>query len=157
MLVLTNITKWAHYDGRASTSGSKWVLNTDNIFNLQTRATTKSKFHYVDNIFDSRRGGKLVHANEAVSTIRTAFDATYNANYLTLPVYTDNNTSNSTVDRDIPVAKISRICPYTTYDVAPSWLWYQEGGKDIEVLVNDHLQDIIDLADTGTTTTSTTV
>ncbi len=157
MLFIGTVTKWAHYGGRASSSGKKWILNTNNIFNLQAKDTTKSKFFYVDNLFDSRRGAKLVNIEEATSVVTTAFDATYNSKYITLAVYPDHDTSQSTVNRVIPVDSITLGSPYTTYDVAPSWITYSEGGKDVKVLVNDHIQDIIDLADTGTTTTSTTL
>lgn len=154
MIGIFSISKWAHYSGRATSSGKSWILNTENMFNVQTRATTKTKLFYTDNRNDRKKLAKVMNLEDAKAVVLLVFDKTYASNVITLPVFDNNLSTNSTTDRSFPVDSITRGTAYTA-DTDLSWLWYNEGGgREIKILVNYTLQEIVDIADSGTTSTS---
>ena len=140
---------------RTSGSSTEWLLNTAHMYNVKDAGDSDVTLYYVDNLYGRNSHGNYVAAGESIADVRTAFDATYQAEYVTLPVYDDDDTSASTDDRDIPAASISRAVA-DNRDDGRTWLWYCEGEKTIRVLVDYELTQIVDLVDTGTTTTSTT-
>jgi hypothetical protein len=93
--------------------------------------------------------------DETLATYTTASAATYENNYIALPVFEEDDTTTTAVTRYIPADSVSTAVADNTSSTR-TWLWYQEGEKTIRVLVDYSLDQIIDVADTGATTTTTT-
>jgi hypothetical protein len=159
MLIYTIVEKWAgpspastRKKKLSSTNTEYWVLNTTHMFNIQANGTG-AKLYYVPNLYGIRSHGNYLELSDSVATLRTAFDASYEHEYMTLPVYLNDDTSASTTNIDIPA---SSVC-YAVADDRDStrtWLTYAEGSKSRTILVDYPLADIVYLADEGSTTSS---
>ena len=66
-------------DGRISprSSGTTFVLNTNRMNGILTRATTKSKFQYNFNLFDRREKGTYMECDSTVASIIVVCDTTW--------------------------------------------------------------------------------
>lgn len=150
------VTKWAGPGvgnrTRVSGSSTEWLLNTAHMFNVQSNGASAVKFYYVDNLYGLKSHGNYVEASETIADVRTAYDATYNAEYITLPVYEDDDITDSVTQRDIPAKSISRAVA-DNRDSERSWVYYCEGEKTIRVLINYSLAELLDFIDTGSTST----
>jgi hypothetical protein len=143
----------------SSTNTAEWILNPTHMFNIQDDSTltvTTVSCYYVNNLHGIRSHGNYMEIDETLATVTTAFDATYENNYIALPVFENDDTTSTAVTRYIPVESISRACVDNTASTTRSRLWYCEGSKEVEVLVDYNLNQIVDVADTNTTTTTTT-
>ena len=138
-----------------SSSGTNIVLNARNVFHARTRATTKSKFNYVFNLYDRRESASYFETDSTVAAIVTAADATFQSNMTAVSYYPNQDSTETAVTTYIPSDSFS----YAILDGASSdrsFLTYAEGTKLVTLLVNHDLDDLVDLFDTGTSTTSTT-
>lgn len=157
MLFIASVEKWEGigkgYRVPPGETSVDFILNTENLYKIQSRATTESKAFYHDNPWDRRKSAGYIELGDTVASVRAAFDRTFASNYITLPVYEDDDTTVATTDRDIPVKTITRA-QADSASSDRSYVWYNEGSKEIRVLVNYTLQEIIDVADSGTTSTS---
>jgi len=161
MLFKATVSEWKGSDPQytykkklTSTNTQEWVLNTNKVFKLEVDGSY-CKLRYVDNKYGMNSHGNKMKLLETVATVRTAFDATYAHEYLTLSVFPSDDITQPTVDRDIPVEDFSQ----STEDHRDSdriWLWYCEGEWTVRVLCDMDLDQLVDLADTGTTTTTST-
>lgn len=138
-----------------SSSGTNMVLNANRVFHARTRATTKSKFNYVFSLYDRRESSSYFECDSSVATLVTAADATFQSNMTAVSYYPSNDTSKTVVTTYIPSESLAlAILDGSSSD--RSWLWYAQGAIIKKILVNHDLDDIVDLFDTGTSTTSTT-
>ena len=160
MLGIFEVSKWVGVSVgnrpriRSSSSTQDWILNTEHMWKVQVRSTTKAKLLYTDDRWSRRKPACYMEVEDTLTSIRNCFDRTYASNYITLPIHEDNKTTSTPVDRDIPVISITRATAHAG-DADYTWLYYNEGScKEIKVLVSWTLQEIIDVADSGSTSTS---
>jgi hypothetical protein len=130
------------------------IFKTELLNGAKTVETTKTEFKYSfpkKNLFSLPQ---IIKVTEGIATIKTAFAATWNANYIDFPVFIDNNPSNSTETKTF--SKESLLWAIAK-DTNTSWVYAIVTGKVVnKYLVNYNLDQIVDVADTGATTTTTT-
>jgi len=139
MLFKATVKEWRGSDPQitgkkklSSTNTQEWVLNTNKIFKLEVDGSY-CKLRYVDNKYGRRSHGNKMRLEETRATVRTAFDATFAHEYLTLNVYPDEDITKSTVARDIP-AEDFNMSVADHRDSTRSWVWYSEGEWTVRVL-----------------------
>ena len=137
---------------RISGSSTEWLLNTAHMFNVKDGGDSDVSFYYVDNLYGLKSHGNYVEADETLADVLTAYDATYNAEYISLPVYEDDDTSVAVTSRVIPAKSISRARA-DNQNSERSFVWYCEGEKTIRVLINYSIAELLDFIDTGSTST----
>jgi len=165
MYITLTITRFA--DKRDSTyriaprdGGSRdIVLNTANMSDILVNPDddTKSIFKYFDNPRDRRESWALVHANNTVAEIIAAADTDFHSNMITLPIHKHNNPDEVTVDHTMPVEAITYVDRYNPDPANYCWIcYYNAAFKRREVLCHYSMEDIPDIAEFGSTTSSTT-
>lgn len=147
MLVKVNVTK-NHKKG--SDVGYR-VIDTRWASAIEVHDTSYSKFKYPFQPRDRKSFPSKVETLTAVSALRTAFAATFQNNYLTLPVYEDNNSAKTTTNKDFSVDNFVFAKPDAT-DATLSWVYFSEGGIVTPYLVDYDLDELVELADTGAVT-----
>lgn len=142
--------------GTKGPSAGVMVLNTNRIGLFKVRATTKSDYYYSLRPQDRRDKPLFLHSASSVATLTTALDAVLNSNVYAMPVFPDDDATQSTVTKNIDYADLA----YAIADpnsAQRSYVYYASKGFKIHrVLVDQNLDQIIDLAATGSTTTTTT-
>lgn len=131
------------------------LLNTDYITDAKTVEATKTQFLFTANQRDRRESSALMKSTEAISVIKTAFGATWNTNYLDLPIFEDNISTKSTETRTFAIQDLAWFTEDRNSATTRSWAYILEGGFKIrKYLIDYNLDQILDLADTGGTTTT---
>jgi hypothetical protein len=160
MLAKATITKWDARDGRvdAAISGV-FLINMSHVNGMQTRASSKSSFYYIDNLYDRREAPRYVECDSSVTTLTTAADATWQSNFINLPIFTDNVSTGTIYRRAVAVESIAFVWEDSTsvdsYSEAQRcWVTYTEGAfRTRTVLVDLDIDQLLEFADTGSTTT----
>lgn len=153
MLFKETIVTWR---GIGVPTASVVVLNTNRVNLFKVRASTKSDFYYAINPWDRRSSLGFIQATSSVSTLTTAFDTALNSNVMTLAIYPSNDVTQTPVNKYIDYEDFAYAYAYES-DWTKSWVVYTtKAFKEVKVLVNNSLDELIDLAGTGTTTTTTT-
>lgn len=155
MLISTTITAWQGLgkDTRVSGTSTAYLLNGNRIQGLEIRASTKSKFLYLDNPNDFREKPSYVEADEAVTTITTDADKTFQSTFMILSFYTDNDATQATFLRRIQATDIVYVRKSATSPATKSWVRYLEGSKVRELLCAYSIMQVRELGDTGDLTT----
>jgi len=139
-----------------TTNGTYVVLNTNRINNLKVRASTKAKFNYSINPWDRREKPAYLQGESSVTTVSNAFDTTFNSYVLALPVFENDDTSVATVLRRIHVDDLA-FAIADPDSANRSYVWYTTKAFGlVRVLVDYSLDQLVDVADTGNTTTTST-
>lgn len=130
------------------------VFKTELLNNAKTVETTKTQFSYPLPKRSFKSLPQTIKVTEGIATIKTAFAATWQNNYIDLPLFVDNDPNLSAETKTF--SKDSLV--YFRYnDANTSWLYAIVSGNVVKkYLVNYNLDQIIDVADTGATTTTTT-
>ena len=140
-------------------SGTTYVLNTNRINGLLTRATTKSKFKYNFNLFSRREVGTYMECDSTVAAIVVVADTTWASTMVPLYYFPPDHTINEPDITATPVliylhSEGIAICWADHRTAERSWVNYYDGsGKEHLILVNHRLDQIVDIADTGTSST----
>lgn len=151
MLFAETIVTWKGLNGPTATS---LVLNTNRVGVFKVRASTKSDFFYSINPWDRRDKPHFVEATSSVATLTAAFDTTLDSNVMELVTYTGNVTTGAIVLKYIDYEDFIFAYAYEG-DSTKSWVKYStKAFKEILVLVNNSLEELVDIAATGTTTTA---
>ncbi len=145
MLVKVNVTK----NRKRSSDVGYRVIDTRWASAIEVHDTSYSKFVYPFQPRDRKSHPSKVETLTAVSALRTAFAATFQNNYLILPVYEDNNSIKSTTNKDFSIDNFIYAAP-DGQDATLSWVYFSEGGVVSKYLVNYSLDELVELADTGT-------
>lgn len=153
MLFKETIVTWK---GLKAPSATTIVLNTNRVGLFKTRASTKSDFYYSLNPWDRRDAPGFIQATSSVATLTTALDAALDSAVMELVVYPDDD-----VTQDVTLKYIDYEDFAYAYakedDWEKSWVVYtSKAFKQHRVLVNNSLDELVDIAATGTTTTTTT-
>jgi hypothetical protein len=142
--------------GRVNDIGSR-LFSTDYIVDAKTVNTTKTSFEYITDKRSWRALPRSIKVTEGIATIKTAFGATWQTNYIDLPVFIDNDSTKSTETKTFAVLSVVYALPDASSPTTRSYVRIKDGsGKLNKYLVNYNLDQIVDVADTGATTTTTT-
>jgi len=160
MLAKVTVTRWDGKDNIINQAiDGVFLINMNRVNGIQTRATTKSSFYFVDNLYDRRDSPKYVETDTSAANLKTAADYTWQSNFVALPIYTDNDSTAATYYRYVHVESIS-ICyedkaSENIYgEGTRTWVEYFEGAfRKRKVLVALGIDQILEYADTGSTTT----
>ncbi len=136
MYLTANVTKWQtkkHSGGRVSAldHGSRQFILNPAYFHDITANGTGSKFYLADRSLDRRESGEYIEINESVDAIRAAYD-TAMSKTVTLPVYTNNNTSKATYNITIPTDYLIYADRYNPSPVELSWVMIAENAFKIK-------------------------
>ena len=159
MLFICTVTKFQGVSSTGlvrSSSGTEMLLNTNRVNRLLTRDTTKSKFRYNLNLFDRRSTGEYVECDSSVATIATAFAATWQYASLPFYYYPHGDTDNTPVLIYITAESIALCIADASSSADRSWMHTYDGaGKLNKLLIMSSLDQILNIADFGTTSTTT--
>ena len=157
MITNVYITKWEGILGPPrvldATNGTNYLLNGNRINGLEIRATTKSKFMFSERADDPKEKAGYVEAVEAVQTIRTEVDKTWQSLLAGFNFYTDNDTSKATFLRYINVESFAWATP-DPLSVQRTWIKYFEAGKPMLLLCDNAIKEVQAQLDTSALTTT---
>ena len=165
MFLMAEVTKW---DERRDSShkpttldlnqyGSRWfLLNPNRFVNIKAHGDY-SCFLFSENHRDRREALGYIECNSTVDEIQTAHDTEFASKFLTLPIYPKNDPAKTPVDTMIDVDDIAYFDAYNPDPDNYCWMIYNyKAFKRVEVLVGYNLDQVEDVAETGTTTTTST-
>jgi hypothetical protein len=133
------------------------VLVAELMNEAETVETSKSRFKYPLCRRDRRVSPSTIVTTEGIAAIKTAIDLAYNANYIDLPIFEDNLSTRSTTTYTFSVTDLVYFLPDNSSSTTRSWAFISVGAfKVVKYLVDYNLDQIIDIATTGSTTTTTT-
>lgn len=164
MLLLTQVTKWVtNRDGNSRVHPRdvwelgyrEYLINPNRIVDLKVYGTG-SQFLFSDNHRDRRESNSYLRTNSTVAEIITAHDTAYASKFITLPFCPKNDPDRTPVNTTIDVDDIAYFDRYNDDPDNFVWLVYnRKAFKRIEQLVAYNIEQVEDVAETGTTTTST--
>lgn len=130
--------------------GTEYIINPNRIKELEAYDTTGSQFLYVWNPEDETSDSMYFQSTESVADIITAADDAPVSAFVALSVYEDDDTTEDPVTKYFRVDDIVFAADYSNY----VWIWISQGAKKVtRYLVYHDLDAILNLANTGTTTT----
>jgi len=136
------------------TPSGSYIINPNRIKELQVYDSNKSQFVYLFSPEDDRTDHCIFQCTTTVANIIIAADASLDSSFIALKVFEDDDTSDAAVVKYFRAEDIVFIEGYGT---AYSWAYVSHGGNAVKrYLLDYNLDQIIDLASTGTTTTTTT-
>lgn len=165
MFILAEVTKWS--DRRDSQKrvttldenqlGSRWfLLNPNRFVNIKAHGTG-SCFKFSDNHRDRRENLSYIECESTPAELETAYNTDFDSNFITLGIFPKNDPDKTPVDTKIDPRDIAYFDAYNPDPDNYSWMIYNyKAFKRVEVLVNHNLDQIEDIAETGTTTTTST-
>ena len=150
-VVLSSKIGGLHWD---ITEGDSYIINPNRIKDLRVYDTNKSKFLYAFSP-EADKGDRVTFiSTTTVANMITAADASLDSSIIGLKVYEDDDTTSSAVVHYFQVEDIVLIEGYGSH---MSWAHIAQGGDRVaRFLLDYNLDQIIDVAATGTTTTTTT-
>lgn len=164
MLLLTQVTKWVtNRDGNSRVHPRdvwelgyrEYLINPNRIVDLKVYGNG-SQFLFSDNHRDRRESNSFLRTNSTVAEIITAHDTAYASKFITLPFCPKNDPDRTPVNTTIDVDDIAYFDRYNDDPDNFVWLVYnRKAFKRIEQLVAYNIEQVEDVAETGTTTTST--
>lgn len=165
MFALLEVTQWR--EGRDSSHkpttldvnqyGSRWFLiNPNRIVNLKVHGTG-SCFLFSENHRDRRESLGYIECASTVDDIQTSHDTEFFSNFLTLPICPKNDPLKTPIDTTLDVSDIAYFDAYNPDPDNFCWMIYNyKAFKRVEVLVSYNMDQVEDVAETGTTTTTST-
>lgn len=140
----------------------EFLINPNRISDLiegsdTSLAVPTSWFKFFDNHLDRRESWSYIKAYIAVQTIKDTADVAFFSNMVTLPICRNNNPDALTVDTTLQVSCIAYFDRYNPRPTEFVWMvYYNAAFKRREVLVKYNLDEIEDILETGTTSTTST-
>lgn len=163
MLLLTQVTKWVtNRDGNSRVHPRdvwelgyrEYLINPNRIVDLKVYGTG-SQFLFSDNHRDRRESNSYLRTNSTVAEIITAHDTAYASKFITLPFCPKNDPARTPIDTTIDVEDIAYFDRYNDDPDNFVWLVYnRKAFRRVEQLVAYSIEQVEDVAETGTTTTS---
>ena len=133
--------------------GGTIMLNTNRMGPFMATGTS-SIFEYFEAQHSRKTHFNRYVCSDTVATIAAAV-AVFNKYVYALPVYIDNDSTNSTETKYFASEEIAKGIAYGS-DSTLTWLWVEvTPGRVSKFLVNKPLETILDYLMTGTTTTTT--
>ena len=157
--MITNVfvTQWSGLGRenrvRDTTNGTNYLLNGNRINGLEIRASTKSKLMFTDSLRNYREKASYLEITEAVGTIKTEIDKTWQSLVAPFDFYTDNDSTQATFRRNINVESIAYVYADPA-SVHRAFIVYYEGNKRFELLCSDSIKQVQGMLDGGVLTTT---
>ena len=135
-----------------------YLINTDCITELLVEGTTDSEIHYKFDVYGNKTGEFIFTVNETNAAIQTLSDATLASPKIALSVFEgvqsfNEVTGETAVTWNFNAADI--VWAENDSTGAYARIWIMKGGHTVVPYIVDHnIDQIIDLVDTGTTTTA---
>ena len=124
---------------------------------ISVLAIAKARFLFSDNHRDRRENNSLIECLHSPAQIQTVHDTAYASQFITFPFYPKNDPTKTPVNTMIDVDDIAYLDAYNPDPDNYCWLIYnRKGFKRVEQLVGYNLNQVEDVAETGTTSTTTT-
>lgn len=165
MFILSEVTQWketrdsSHKPTTLDVNqyGSRWfLLNPNRFVNIKVDGTGSS-FLFSENHRDRRENLGFIKCNSTVDEIQTAHDTEFFSKFITLPICPKNDPTKTPVDTTIDESDIAYFDAYNPDPDNFCWMIYNyKAFKRVEVLVSYNLDQVEDVAETGTTTTTST-
>lgn len=168
MLLLTQVTKWVtNRDGNSRVHPRdiwelgyrEYLINPNRIVDMVDTSTLvipSCHFRFSDNHRDRREATSYIECNSSAAQVITAHDTAYASQFITLPFCPKNDPDRTPVNTTIDVDDIAYFDRYNDDPDNFVWLVYnRKAFKRIEQLVAYNIEQVEDVAETGTTTTST--
>lgn len=135
--------------------GSRWFLMNPNRFvNLKAHGNG-SCFLFSDNHRDRRENLSYLECTATVDEIQTTHDTEFVSKFITLPICPKNDPLKTPVDTTLDVEDIAYFDAYNPDPDNFCWMIYNyKAFKRVEVLVSYNIDQVEDVAETGTTTTT---
>jgi len=167
MLLLTDIYTWQ--DRRDSSSKiptldknkvgyRTFLINPNRISDmkdLSNIAVTRSSFLFSENHRDRRENNSYIVCGHSPAQIEAVHNTAFASQFITLPFYPKNNPNKTAVDTTIDVDDIAYFDAYNPDPDNYCWLIYdRKAFRRVEQLVGLSLEQVEDIAETGTTTTT---
>lgn len=159
MLAKVTITRWDGKDNIINQAiDGVFLINMNRVNSIQTRATTKSSFYFVDNLWDRRDSPKYVECDSSVTTLKTAADYTWQSQFVNLPAYPNNVSTATPVAKAIHVDSIAYCYEDKSSEDAygegtRTFVEYFEGAfRRRVILVALGIDQLLEYVDTGSTT-----
>lgn len=129
---------------RDAVNGTQYLLNTNRLDSIRAHGASESSLFYFDDAFNSRDKGAYMEVVKTPAQLITLIDTSQNK-YVTLPIFPDNDTTKTTVNRTFLAKDIAyAVVKYTGSDY--SWVTYCDSAfKKYTVLVDYTLAEIIAL------------
>jgi len=165
MFVTLQITQWR--DNRDSSKRvhpldvgtlgyREYVINPNRISDLKVHGNG-SCFLFSDNHRDRRESNSYIECNNTVAEIETAHNTAFHSKFITFPFCPKNDPTRTPIDTTLDEADCAYFDRYNPNPVDFVWLIYdRKAFRRVEQLVHLSLEDIPDIALTGTTTSTTT-
>lgn len=158
MLIRTTSKKWEGLgkDTRVvdKTNGDTFLFNANRVNGILVRASTKSSFMFTDFLGDQREKASYVESEDTVANLVIRADYTFQSTFVSLPLYPDNDSTQSTVTTRINNDSIAYVYKDQQYKASKSYLVYAEAGKLRTVRVAYSINQIYSLVDDGNLTTN---
>lgn len=168
MFILTQVTKWVtNRDGNSRVHARdlwelnyrEFLLNPNRMVEIKDRSTLTvpmSSYRFSDNHRDRREGTSYVECNSSPAQLITAHDTAFASQFITLPFCPKNDPDRTPVNTTLDVDDIAYFDRYNDDPDNFCWVVYcRKAFKRIEQLVAYNIEQVEDVAETGTTTTST--
>ncbi len=147
MLFLETIREWKGLNVPTATSV---LLNTNRIGLLEADGSN-SQFYYTMNPVDRREKASHIKATTTVANIIVAMDDVLSSNAMSLPVFPNDDITQSTVQKYIDYADFAYAVGHAT-EADKSWVYYySKGFLRHRVLVDYTLAQLESIAETGAT------
>jgi hypothetical protein len=136
------------------TPSDSYIINPNRIKEMKVYDTNKSQFVYLFSPENDRTDHCIFQCTTTVANIIIAADASPDSSHVALRVFEDDDTTESAV---VTYFRVDDIAFVEAYGTNRSWAFISHGGNSVKrYLVNYNLDQIMDMAGTGTTTTTTT-
>lgn len=137
-----------------ATTGDVFLFNANRVNGIIVRASSKSSFMFHDRLNDPKEKASYVESEDTVANLVTRADYTFQSSFVNLPLYPDNDTTQSTVATRINNDSIAYVYKDQAYKATKSYLVYQEGGKLRTVRVAYSINQIYSIVDDSNLTTT---
>jgi hypothetical protein len=151
-LFTATVMKWQtgkHQDWkrvRDTTNGTSYILNTYRLDSIRAHGTagTQSSLYYFDNPFNHRDSGCYMEVVKTPAELIAYMDTSQHT-HITLPIFPDNDPTNTAVSTTIGTIHFAYAVVHET-NSAYSWVTYTDSGLGIHtVLVEYTLAQMIAL------------
>ena len=159
MLISTDVKVWSGKPGIDkrvidATNGDEFCFNANRVNGIIVRASTKSSFMFHEKLNDPREKASYVESEDTVANLVARADLGFQSLFTSLPVYPDNDDTQSTVTTRINSDSIVYVYKDQEHPTSKSYVVYQEAGKLRTVRVAYSINQIESLANDGNLSTT---
>jgi hypothetical protein len=142
MFIPVVVLDWRIDGGRRvpdKTNGNLYVLNATRMFEITEAYDGNMQMFFFDNPADSRCGGAHMKIDTTLAGLLNAADSDFGDNVVTLDVYPDNDSTQTTTEVTLQKIAISYCKPFgNDQSNALTWVYYIDAGWDIKKILVNH-------------------